>query len=217
MFTGLVLCRGRVAARRPGRSETLLTVEAEGDLGEPLAVGESFSVSGACLTVTAVKGPRSFEAYVSAETLRVTTLGRIERVNLERALRLSDRLGGHLVLGHVDGLARLESASPAGGSLKCVFAFPPELAPYIVPKGSIAVDGVSLTVNEADSARFTVNLLPQTAESTTLASLRPGDVVNLETDVLGRHVKRLLETGAVKAPCASTPALSMEDLIGMGF
>ena len=221
MFTGLVLGRGKITARRRGEGENLLTIEAACDLGEPLVLGESVACSGVCLTVTTVKSDKIFSAYASSETLRVSTLGRRDDVNLERALRLTDRLGGHIVLGHVDGVGRLESLSPAGQSLKCVFSFPPDLAPYIVTKGSIAIDGVSLTVNEAASANFTVNLIPKTAELTTLSNLRPGREVNLETDILGRHIKRLIETGAISP--ASDPksgpktGLSIESLILQGY
>jgi riboflavin synthase len=223
VFTGLVLGRGRIAARQSGRSESLLTIESAVDLGEPLARGESVAVSGVCLTVNALGAPRVFSAYASAETLRASTLGRQDDVNLERALRLSDRLGGHLVLGHVDGLGRLESLAPAGQSLKCVFSFPPELAPYIVAKGSIAIDGVSLTVNEANESRFTVNLIPATAVATTLSGMRPGREVNLETDILARHVKRLLETGAISpagaggAAGAPSAGLTIEELVKKGY
>ena len=134
MFTGLVLGRGRIAARRPGRDEAVLSIEADCDLGEKLAIGESVSVSGACLTVVSAPSPKAFSAYCSPETLRLTTLGRQDSVNLERALRLSDRLGGHLVLGHVDGLGRLESMSPSGKSLVCVFSFPPIWPPTSWPR-----------------------------------------------------------------------------------
>jgi riboflavin synthase len=222
VFTGLVLCRGRIAARRRGSEDCSLSIEAAGDLGEPLAIGESVSVSGACLTVEKVSSPRAFSVFASHETLRLTTLGRKDAVNLERALRLSDRLGGHLVSGHVDGLGRLERVSPAGRSLSMAFSFPPELAPYIVPKGSIAIDGVSLTVNEADLRRFTVNLIPKTAELTTLADLKPGREVNLETDIVGRHIRRLLETGVVpglspRPSLEASPGLDLEALARMGY
>lgn len=222
MFTGLVLGRGRITGRAPGRDETSLTIEAACDLGEPLVLGESVSVSGACLTVTAVKSPRVFSAYASSETLKVTTLGRQDSVNLERALKLTDRLGGHIVSGHVDGVGRLESQKPAGQSLACVFSFPPALAPYIVSKGSIAIDGVSLTINDANLSTLTVNLIPQTAKTTTLADLKPGREVNLETDILARLVKRLLETGAlapvnVDSPNAPKTGLTLESLAKLGF
>jgi riboflavin synthase len=216
MFTGLVLGRGKITARERGQNESLLTIEALFDLEEPLALGESVSCSGVCLTVVSFKPPSSFSAYASSETLKISTLGRRDEVNLERALRPADRLGGHIVSGHVDGTGRVESVSPVGQSLKCAFSFPPDLAPFIVPKGSIAIDGVSLTVNEADLAKFTVNLIPKTAELTTLANLRPGREVNLETDILGRHVKRLLETG-VAGVADPKPGLTIDSLIRQGF
>jgi riboflavin synthase len=215
----LVQSRGRITSRKAGSGDTLLTIEAAADLGEPLTLGESVAVSGACLTVEKVLNPRVFSAYASKETLKMTTLGRKDVVNLERALKLSDRLGGHLVSGHVDGLGLLEKVTPVGRSLALVFSFPAPLAPFIVPKGSIAVDGVSLTVNEADLSRFSVNIIPQTASATTLSEARPGEEVNLETDILGRHVKRLLETGKI-APGSEEEArrtLTIDYLTKMGY
>jgi riboflavin synthase len=216
VFTGLVLGRGRIADRRQGQNESLLTIEAACDLGEPLSIGESVSVSGVCLTVTEVKAARTFTAYASRETLRLSTLGAQDVVNLERALKLTDRLGGHIVSGHVDGVGRLESVRRAGQSLSCEFSFPSDLAPLIVPKGSIAIDGVSLTVNEASFSKFTVNLIPKTAETTTLADLRPGLKVNLETDIIGRYVMRLLQARAIEDPLPKA-GLSIEELIRQGF
>ncbi|MDR1655958.1 MAG: riboflavin synthase [Deltaproteobacteria bacterium] len=217
MFTGLVLGTGRITARRSGRDETELTVEPDFEWDEPLVVGESVAVSGVCLTVTTLQGPKSFTAYASSETLKVTTLARENLVNLERALKLSERLGGHLVSGHVDALGRLESQTARGKSLKCIFSFPRELAPYIVPKGSIAVDGVSLTVNEVTIDRMTINIIPQTSSVTTLSGLKPGQQVNLETDILGRYVKRLLEFGLKPAANEPSSGLTIEELILNGF
>jgi riboflavin synthase len=195
VFTGLVTGRGLVKSRLSLGLEVELTVESLFDWEEPLVVGESVSVSGVCLTVTGTSGRRAFKAHVSAESLGLTTLGSQDSVNLERALRLSDRLGGHLVSGHVDALSVLQSRTPAGRSLVCKFSLPKDLAALVVPKGSVALDGVSLTVNEALRDSFTVNIIPQTAKETTLADKSPGRSFNLEVDLIGRHVQRLMEMG----------------------
>jgi riboflavin synthase len=159
-----------------------------------LAVGESIAVTGACLTVTTRHG-RRFALDVSPETLGRTTLGRLKpggRVNLERALRLGDRLGGHVVLGHVDGRGRLEAVRPHGSWVDYRFSAPRALAPYLVEKGSIAVDGVSLTVFACRGTAFTVALIPHTLARTTLGGLQPGDRVNLEADVLLKQIAVML-------------------------
>ncbi|MDR2442088.1 MAG: riboflavin synthase [Deltaproteobacteria bacterium] len=216
MFTGLVLGKGRIIARKPGHEESELTVEPFFDWDEPLVIGESISVSGVCLTVTKVLAPKAFTAYASSFTLKVTTLGRENLVNLERALKLTDRLGGHIVTGHVDGLGRLLSIKPSGQSLICQFSFPNDLAPYIVAKGSIAIDGVSLTVNEVSGSNFSVNLIPQTSNVTTLSDLKAPRTVNLETDILGRYVRRLLEFSQ-NSNSKPSGGLTIEDLILKGF
>jgi riboflavin synthase len=192
MFTGLTQGLGRLDRRAPRGAEIELGVIAEFDWTPPLVQGESVAVSGACLTVAGVEGARGFTAHASAETLSRTTLGRAARVNLERALTLSDRLGGHLVSGHVDGLGLLASKTPAGASRVLKFSLPAPLRPFVVAKGSIAVDGVSLTVNDVLAEAFTVNLIPHTLDKTTLGGLKPGEEVNLETDLLGKYVHRLL-------------------------
>src|SRR5262245_33311055 len=159
-----------------------------------LALGESIAVDGACLTVTARQG-RRFRVDVSPETLRRTTLGtlaRDARVNLERALRVGDRLGGHVVLGHVDGVGTLERIQPDGDWRLYRFRAPGALRPFLVEKGSIAVDGVSLTVFSCRKGGFTVALIPHTLARTTLGTRRPGDGVNLEADVLLKHIGAML-------------------------
>lgn len=209
MFTGIVTDLGRVRAveERGDRRFTFATGFPAGDL----KVGASVACSGACLTVVehgAIAEPdpgggRSwFAADVSAETLSKTTLGdwRVGTpVNFERALKLGDELGGHLVSGHVDGLARVAGRRPEGDSQRFVFAVERALAPFIAPKGSIALDGVSLTVNEvADepdgTCRFGVNIVPHTAAVTTFGGLAVGQAVNLEIDLVARYLHRLLET-----------------------
>jgi riboflavin synthase len=158
-----------------------------------LNLGDSICVDGVCLTVAAL-GAASFQADVSGETLRVTTLGAKPagaRVNLEPALRAGDSLGGHWVSGHVDGLAEVLATENDARSLRVEFAAPKELARYIARKGSVTLDGVSLTVNDVDGLRFAVNLIPHTLEVTTLGSLARGARVNLEIDLLARYVERL--------------------------
>ena len=192
MFTGIVADLGRVRAIHPGgdaRYEFATGLDTA-----TLAVGASVCCSGACLTV-ADKGAGWFAATVSAETLARTTLGRWRAgtpVNFERALRAGDELGGHIVTGHVDGIAELKSVREEGDSLRFVFAVPGELARFVAAKGSVALDGVSLTVNDVTASEFGVNLIPHTRKTTTLGALAPGDFVNLEIDPLARYVARLL-------------------------
>jgi len=184
-----------VARVERGRAGAHLTLETPRPLPR-LAIGESIAVDGACLTVTA-KQKRRFRVDVSPETLRRTTLGRLAkdaRVNLERALRVGDRLGGHVVLGHVDGVGTLEKIEPDGDWLLYRFRAPGALLPFLVEKGSIAVDGVSLTVFACRAGRFTVALIPHTLAKTTLGTRRPGDGVNLEADVLLKHIGAMLRT-----------------------
>ena len=158
-------------------------------------IGASIACSGPCLTVVD-KGSDWFAVNASAETLACTTLGgwRVDTpVNLERSLRVGDELGGHIVIGHVDGVAEIVERRPEGDSLRFVFVVPDELASFIAPKGAVSLDGVSLTVNEVDGARFGANIIPHTQAMTTFASAAPGERVNVEVDVLARYVARLNE------------------------
>jgi riboflavin synthase len=176
-----------------GRAGAHLTLETPRAL-QRLALGESIAVDGACLTVTAKQG-RRFRVDVSPETLRRTTLGRLAknaRVNLERALRVGDRLGGHVVLGHVDGVGTLEKIEPDGDWLLYRFRAPGTLLPFLVEKGSIAVDGVSLTISDCRGPSFSVALIPHTLAETTLGELQPGGHVNLEADVLLKQIEAML-------------------------
>lgn len=197
MFTGIVTDLGRLAAREDaGQGDLRLTIETAYDMAA-VEIGASIACSGCCLTVVE-KGAGSFTADVSAETLSKTTLGAWQvgqPINLERSLSLGDELGGHLVYGHVDGQAEVARIAPEGDSLRFGFEVPADLARYIAPKGSVALDGVSLTVNEVDGAEFGVNIIPHTAEMTTFGSLKRGDRVNLEIDMLARYVARLLNKG----------------------
>jgi riboflavin synthase len=193
MFTGIITDVGYV--RRLRRRELLdLTIATAFDTSA-IPLGASIACSGACLTVIAVE-PQAFTVQASVETLTRTTLGEWEEgtpVNLERSLRLGDELGGHLVLGHVDGLARIVDRRPEAESVRFVFEAPEELAPFIVPKGSVALDGVSLTVNEVAQNRFGVNIIPHTLACTNFGSLRAGQRMNLEVDPIARYVARLLQ------------------------
>jgi riboflavin synthase len=201
MFTGIITARGTLRALAPlgTGSDMRLRVSAPWPDAATIAIGASIACSGCCLTVIAIGGEEQgawFDAEVSAETLSKTTLGgwRVgTRINLERALRLGDELGGHLVSGHVDGLGETLSAAAEHGSTRWRFAVPAPLARFIAAKGSVAIDGVSLTVNEVAGREFGVNIIPHTAQMTRFAELAPGDAVNIEIDMLARYVARLSE------------------------
>jgi len=191
MFTGIITDIGTVRAVE-GETEVKLTIGCGFDTSD-LAIGASVACSGACLTVTE-KGEDWFRAIASAETLAKTTLGDWREgteINLERALRAGDELGGHLVSGHVDGTATVTARAPVDGSVKMAFEAPDDLKTFIAPKGSVTLDGVSLTVNDVDGVNFTVNVIPHTLEETTLKDCKPGDRTNLEIDLLARYVARL--------------------------
>lgn len=199
MFTGIIEVTGRLARREPRGAGARLTIATARPLAR-LALGESIAVNGACLTVVARRGTR-FVVDVSPETLRRTTIGALEpgaRLNLERALRIGDRLGGHFVQGHVDGVGRLRTIRPDADWHLYEFEAPRSLARYLVEKGSIAVDGVSLTIFGCKAATFVVALIPHTLKQTTLGERRPGDRVNLEADVLVKHVASLLPARRVR-------------------
>ncbi len=195
MFTGIVTDQGRIrSVRRDG--DTRIEIETAYDTAG-LAIGASVCCAGCCLTVID-KGKGWFAVQVSAETLERTTLGGWcvgSAVNLERALRAGDELGGHIVSGHIDGVGQLVALRPEGESLRLSFDVPDTLRRFIAAKGSVTVDGVSLTVNEVEGNRFGVNLIPHTRQSTTLGLIEPGDRVNLEIDMLARYVARLLAEG----------------------
>jgi riboflavin synthase len=191
VFTGLVQSTGEVVALDGGRLRIDAAVE--------LAEGDSVAVNGVCLTATSVSDT-GFQADVMEETLRrssLGSLGRGDRVNLELPLRAGDPLGGHVVQGHVDGVGSVESASDEGFARVVRIAAPPELMRYVVEKGSIAVDGVSLTVAQVDDEGFSVSLIPETLERTTLGAAAPGRPVNLEVDVLAKYVEKLVAKGAL--------------------
>lgn len=200
MFTGIVTDLGTVREVQPiGQGHDLrLVIGTSPDFlakPAPVTLGASIACSGCCLTAVLLGGDW-FAVDASAETLSKTTLGEWrpgQRVNLERSLRMGDELGGHLVAGHVDGVAEVLSAEPEHGSVRWRFRAPRALAPFIAPKGSVALDGVSLTVNEVDGEVFGVNIIPHTTAITTFGTLQPGARVNLEIDMMARYVARLRE------------------------
>ena len=197
MFTGIISGLGTIRTIAPlgaGRDMRLVIGAPWPDTAS-IAIGASIACSGCCLTATAV-GEDWFAVEASAETLDKTTLGTWAvgtRINLERALRMGDELGGHVVSGHVDGVGTVVSATPEHGSVRWRFRVPGELARFIAPKGSVALNGVSLTVNEVEGAEFGVNVIPHTASVTSFGFLAPGDAVNVEIDMLARYVARLAE------------------------
>ena len=193
MFTGLVSDLGQVREISAESGGARLVIETSYDMSA-IDMGASIACSGACLTVVE-KSADSFAVDVSAETLACTTLGTWAAgtgVNLEQSLKIGDELGGHLVSGHVDAVTSIVDRTPDGDSIRFVFAIPEGYERFIAPKGSIALDGVSLTVNEVDTDKFGVNIIPHTAERTTFGGLQPGDRVNLEVDMIARYVARLL-------------------------
>ncbi|WP_298269553.1 riboflavin synthase [Geobacter sp.] len=196
MFTGLIEEVGTL--RRIERAGTAARLVVGSGLPlESIAIGDSVAVNGACLTVVA-KGAGELTFDASPETLERTTLGTLSpgaRVNLERALRLGDRLGGHIVTGHVDFISTVSERREISGNIVFGFRIPTGFARYLVTKGSVAIDGISLTVNTVSGDGFSVNLIPHTAAMTTLGAARPGYQVNIETDILGKYVERLLGAG----------------------
>lgn len=193
MFTGIVQSIGEVRAITPRGGDVELLIGAPGLDLSSVAIGDSISCSGCCLTVTRIDGD-AFAADASIETLNVTTLGQWQRggrLNLEKALCAGQPLGGHYVTGHVDGIAKVIERVNDARSIRVQFEAPAALAKYIARKGSVCIDGVSLTVNEVDGARFSVNLIPHTLEVTTLDGYGAGTRVNLEVDIIARYLERL--------------------------
>lgn len=194
MFTGIVEDVGTVKDLEPRKEEVILTIQPKNIDVREIRNGESISVNGICLTVTST-GSNTFTVEASHETLKRTNLSRSgvgSKVNLERALKLGDRLGGHIVNGHVDGLGKVESTQNRGKSVEFWFSLPDELSRYVVEKGSVAVNGVSLTVNEVEANRFSVNIIPYTQEATIFADARTGDYVNIECDIIGKYVEKFV-------------------------
>ncbi|MBR5997892.1 MAG: riboflavin synthase [Deltaproteobacteria bacterium] len=222
MFTGLIEDVGEIRAVRRQAGGLVLTVRTALPLSE-IRLGDSVAVNGVCLTVTALHED-AFDADVSPETRSCTTFDELvvhTPVNLERALRLGDRLGGHLVYGHVDGVARLASRHTDGNAIRMAFQLAPSLGRYLVPKGSVAIDGISLTVNTVSPDGFAIAVIPHTLEKTTLRQRKIGDRVNIEVDIFARFAERLLAGADESAPVREkTPAgspLTEAFLAGHGF
>ena len=200
MFTGIIQGKGKVIRQQPSGGGMVFCLEADFDLVDP-EEGESIAVNGVCLTARDIERNRFF-VDVSPESLSRTILGNLQagsQVNLERALRLSDRLGGHMVSGHVDALGRVEERTAVGDFTLFTFSISRSLIKYVIEKGSISINGVSLTVNSCTEERFTVSIIPHTLAVTTLGGLRQGDMVNIEVDIIGKYVEKLLMDKTVQA------------------
>ena len=215
MFTGIVEELGTIRSIRRGAASAVLSIGAEAVLSD-LRIGDSVAVNGVCLTATGVDGS-GFTADVMHETLQRSSLGALgpgSRVNLERAMAADGRFGGHIVSGHIDGTGTIAERRRDDNAVWYTVSAPPALLRYIVEKGSIAIDGISLTVASVEADRFSVSVIPHTAAVTALGRKRPGDVVNLETDIIGKYVEKLLRPAEPAAPRAG---LSLEFLMENGF
>jgi riboflavin synthase len=202
MFTGIVEDIGTVADVIRRTKESTITIRVGKIDPRELVNGESISVSGACLTVTSVEGD-TFTVDASRETLSRTSLGKLRTghaVNLERSLRAGDRMGGHIVSGHVDGVGKVKSKKKRGSSVEFTLSAPADVMKYVVEKGSVAVNGVSLTVNSVAGDEFTVNIIPFTLAETTFGSMRTGSPVNIECDIIGKYVERFTTGGKEEEP-----------------
>ncbi len=218
MFTGIIEGLGTITAVRPSNQGSQLRIEADFFMDQT-KIGDSIAVDGACLTAVRVSG-KQFDVDVSPETLKATTLGGTRigtRVNLERALRLSDRLDGHLVSGHIDGIGTLTHRKTTGNAIFIGFSVSAALARYMIKKGSIAVDGVSLTINRCDAHGFEVCIIPHTAQMTTVGQKKAGQHVNIETDIIGKYVERLLPSKKDTGGLTKRAAVDMEFLAKTGF
>ncbi len=218
MFTGIIEGQGSIVAIGRSGQAARLEIEAGFDL-DGTGVGDSIAVNGACLTAVTLAG-RRFAVDVSPETMQRTTLGALrpgDKVNLERALRLSDRLDGHLVTGHVDGTGTLAERRTQANAVICRFRVPERLARYMIAKGSVAVDGISLTINACDSGSFRVSIIPHTAVITTIGQKQVGDAVNIETDIIGKYVEKFTAAGRAGGNGGKDRRLDLDFLAQKGF
>lgn len=219
MFTGLVQGLGQVMAVESRAGQSRLRIAPEYSMPE-IQKGESIAVNGACLTVETY-APDWFTAYASGETVNLTNLGKLKagsKVNLERALALGDRLGGHMLSGHIDCLAQVKDMSRAGESFRFQIEFASKWAAYLVPKGSVALDGISLTINRCSNTDLEVNIIPATRQATTIFFWTPGYQINLETDIIGKYVARMLAPWQHKTEQEKKdPGISLEFLRKHGF
>lgn len=218
MFTGIIQGLGRIAAMDRRGGETRFTVRPEFTLSD-YALGESIAVNGVCLTVETF-GVGWFTAYASMETMSVTNLGELRvssMVNLERALAMGDRLGGHIVSGHVDCLAEVETIRQAGQSRIYRLAFPTPHSSQVIPKGSVSLDGISLTVNDCGQGYLEVNIIPATQRETTISGWEQGRRVNMETDVIGKYVQRMLTPWSKDSSSSASPVITPDFLKEHGF
>lgn len=217
MFTGIVEEMGVIKTFEPTLAGTRMTILAEAIMDD-LAIGASVSVNGACLTVVA-KGEREFTVDVSPETLAVTSLGKLAAgvpVNLERAMKLNERIGGHMVAGHVDGVGWIREKRQDGNALVVTIEAPTDILRYCVPKGSITIDGISMTLNHVTNSTFSIAVIPHTAKVTTLGLKKVGDPVNLESDLIGKYVERLLQERG-HLPKSPAPAIDLDFLQKRGL
>ena len=220
MFTGIIQCQGQFVSRKTQGDEARFVIRPQTPLSSP-EVGESIAVNGACLTAESFS-QGTFTAYASGETLKRTTLGSLspgDTVNLEQALTLSSRLGGHMVSGHVDCTATVQAVHPKGSSFLFRLVFPAEFGSLVIPKGSVALDGISLTVNECGDDFLEVNIIPETQKSTTISQWKPGRLVNMETDLIGKYVQRMLGAwqGGASRNTPEQSRLSLDFLREQGF
>jgi riboflavin synthase len=222
MFTGIIEGLGTITGIRPSSRLKHLSLDADFDLDQT-KIGDSIAVDGACLTAVEVDG-KHFEVDVSAETLAKTTLGKAkigDRVNLERAIRLADRIDGHLVSGHIDGIGSITQRKSMGNAIYINIQVPESLFRYLIRKGSIAVDGISLTINDYSRDGFEVSIIPHTAKHTTLGIKKIGATVNIETDMIGKYVERFItERGDLtlrKEPVKRSASVNMKFLSETGF